>query len=145
MRNINIKNKIINHLTLNGNKQTSEKKFNQNLKELNKTSTKLIKELIKLALIKVIPIFKLHIIKKKKKKKKIIKEIPTFISNTNRRTSLAIKFIILSFKEKKRKNNNLLSYEILNILQNNSETINKKNTLQKQVIKHKRYFSFYRW
>jgi len=141
MRIINLKNKIINHLTLNGNKQTSEKKFNKTLKELNKESIKITKELIRLALIKSSPIFKLHIIKQKKRKKKNIKEIPTFISKKNRRTSLAIKFIISTIKEKK----NSFANEILNILKNNSETVNKKNISQKQVLKQKRYFSFYRW
>jgi hypothetical protein len=98
-----------------------------------------------LSIIKSSPIFKLNVVKYKKRKKKKIKETPAFIKNINRRTSLAIKFIIHTIRQKKLKKQNDISNEILNILRNDSETINKKNTLQKQILKHKHYFSFYKW
>ena len=56
-KKIKIKNKITNHLMLNGKKKTSEKILLKSFKELQKYSKKQSKKLIKLALIFSTPNF----------------------------------------------------------------------------------------
>ena len=73
-KKIELKNKIINHLILNGKKETGEKILLKSFKELQKSSKKQPKKLIKLALIFSTPIFKIYKITIKKKKKKIKKK-----------------------------------------------------------------------
>jgi ribosomal protein S7 len=70
MKRFEIKKKIENHLMRNGEKKTSEKLLLQSLKELQKTSSKQTKNLIKLALTQTTPIFKLQKIENKKQRKK---------------------------------------------------------------------------
>lgn len=72
---INIKNKIINNLTVNGKKDTSKKIVLKSLKQLQKNSLKQAKKLVNLSFILTTPIFKVHKIIKKRKKKRII-EVP---------------------------------------------------------------------
>lgn len=67
---LDIKNKIINHLTINGKKNKGEKILLKAFKELQESSNKQSKELIKFAIILSTPIFKLHKISQKKRKKK---------------------------------------------------------------------------
>lgn len=148
MKNIAIKNKLINHLMRNGEKKTSEKILLQSLKELQKASLKQTKKLLKTALINTAPVFKLHIIKNKKQKKKNrkIKTIPFFIYNNTSRVSLAIKFILETVTSKKATNFYLkLNEEILLNSKQQGETIKVKTDLQKQVIANKRYFKFFKW
>jgi len=70
-KSLDIKNKLINNITLDGKKKTSEKILLKSLKELQKSSKKQSKELVKLALVQSTPVFKLHRISNKKLKKKI--------------------------------------------------------------------------
>lgn len=147
-KSLNIKSKLINNITLNGNKKTSEKILLKSLKELQKSSKKQSKELIKLALIQSTPIFKLHKItnKKLKKKKRRVKEIPAFISKMSARTSLAIKFILASVERKDSDNFYLkLKENLLITSQAKGNAVKLKNELQKQSIQHKRFFKNYRW
>jgi ribosomal protein S7 len=131
----------------NGKKTTSEKVILQSFKELQKNSLKKTNEIIKLALIYSIPIFKLNVIKNKKvkKKKQKLKEVPSFITNNNSRVSLAIKFILKTIKKKKEIFYNKLNKELLLNSQKKGETIQIKNILQKEILKKKRYLKFYRW
>ena len=55
-----IKNKLLNHLTLSGKKETGEKNLIKSVKKLQKNSFKNSKKIFQLALINSTPIFKLH-------------------------------------------------------------------------------------
>lgn len=143
-----IKNKLINHITLSGKKETSEKNVIKILKELQKSSFKKFSNIIQFSLIYSIPIFKLHVIKNKKRKKSKTnknREIPGFIKNKNSRISSAIKFILQNTK-----NNNKIFYrkfckEIQLSAKNKSNTVKIKSDLQKNILTKKHYFRYYRW
>lgn len=145
-RKIEVKNKIINHLMLNGEKKTSEKILLKSFKELQKYSKKQPKKLVELAIIFSTPIFKVHKIINKKRKKKNIKEIPTLIATKRARISLAIKFILNTLHNKK-SNYFYLEFhkEILLHVKNEGSAILKKNETQKQALLKKHFFSYYRW
>lgn len=148
MTKFEVKKKIINHLTKNGEKKTSEKLLLQSLKELQKESKKQSKMLIKLSLANSTPIFKLHKIenKKQRKKNRKVKEIPSFLSSNKARISLAIKFILkVTKRSKTNKYFDKLNKEILLNINNTGEASLMKNELQKQVLLNKRYFQFYKW
>jgi ribosomal protein S7 len=147
MKNLEIKKKLINQIMLNGCKETSEKIILKSFKELQKNSLKKTKELIKLSLLNSTPIFKINKIKNKKnkKKKQKLKEIPSFITNSNSRISLAIKFILQSIKKKKENFYTKFNKELILNSQQKGETIQLKNNIQKEVISKKRYLNFYRW
>lgn len=148
MLKFEIKKKIINHLTKNGEKKTSEKLLLQSLKELQKDSKKQSKILIKLSLANSTPIFKLNKIenKKQRKKNRKVKEIPSFLSNNKSRISLAIKFILkITKKSSIKKYFEKLNKEIIFNINSNGEASLMKNNLQKQVLLNKRYFKFYTW
>ncbi len=140
-------NKIINHFTLNGNKETGEKNLIKSIKNLLKISNKNSRDVLKLALVFTIPIFKLHKIKIKRKKKKTIKEIPEFIKNKQARISLAIKFILKNVKQKEKIYifNNKFTKEILLNAINKGNTIQFKKDVQQNVLTKKRFLIFYRW
>ena len=144
-----IKNKLINHLLLNGKKETGEKNLLKSLKELQKNSNKNSNNIFQLALIHSTPIFKLHKItnKHKKKKSEKFKEIPGLVKNKNIRTSLAIKFILINAKKKEGSLNfpKKFNKEILSNAENQGFSIQIKNNLQKDVLKKKRYFLYYKW
>lgn len=144
-KKIELKNKIINHLILNGKKETGEKILLKSFKELQKSSKKQPKKLIKLALIFSTPIFKIYKITIKKKKKKI-KEIPTIINTKKARISLAIKFILATLKNKKSNYFYIkLHNEILLNLKSEGSAVQIKNKIQKQALLNKHFFYFYRW
>lgn len=145
MKKIKVKNKIINHLMLNGEKKTSEKILLKSFKELQKSSKKRSKKLIELAITFATPLFKIHKITDKNRKKKI-KEIPTIITAKRARISLAIKFILNTLKN--RKSNYFyteFNKEILLNVKNDGAAIQTKNDIQKQVLLKKHFFSYYRW
>lgn len=147
-KKINIKNKLINHLIINGKKNKSEKIVFKSIKALKIVSKKSIKRLLKLALISAIPIFKVNIItqKKRKKKKQKSKIIPTFIATKASRISFAIKFIVAAAKKKK--NQTLLrklAEEVLLTLNNQDSAIKIKEEAQKQVFLNRNLFTRYRW
>ena len=146
MKNQKIKNKIINHLMLNGKKKTGEKILLKSFKELQKSSKKRSKKLIELAIIFSTPIFKIHKITNKKRKKKKIREIPTLITAKKARISLAIKFILNTLKSKQ-SNGFYTEFkkEILLNVKNEGAAIQIKNEVQKQVVLKKHFFSYYRW
>ena len=69
-QNIEIKNKLINHLVIKGKKSKSEKIVLESFKTLQLNSKKSSKKLFQLALISNTPIFKINTITQKKRKKK---------------------------------------------------------------------------
>jgi ribosomal protein S7 len=143
---IEIKNKIINRLLINGEKKTSEKVLLKSLKELQKDSNKNAKKLIQLAIVYSIPTFKLHKLTNKKKRKKKVQEIPAFILNERARISLAIKFILLTTKKKKTAHfYTKLKQEVLLNSQFKGDAIKIKDDLQKQILLKKHLFKYYRW
>jgi ribosomal protein S7 len=148
MQKKEIKNKIINHLMLNGDKKTSENILFKATKNLQKNCKKQLKQVVKLSILNSIPTFKLHQIKNKKQKKKNkkIKEIPAFIAKQTARASLSIKFILASMKKKNTKKiYKQLNQEILLTVESKGNAIELKNKLQQQVILKKHFFKYYRW
>jgi ribosomal protein S7 len=146
-KKIQIKNKLINHITINGEKKTSEKLLLKSVKKLQKSSKKQVKALLQLCILNSTPIFKLHTSsnKKQKKRHKKVREMPTFIVRPEIRTSLSIKFI-LSNKEKVSKNfYSELTKKILLTTQPKSGSISLKNELQKKILLNRRYLTYYRW
>ena len=147
-KKIEINNKLVNHLVINGKKTKSEKIVLKSLKALQKISKKSSKKLFQLALVHNTPIFKLNIItqKKKKKKKQKVKIIPAFVSNKTSRISFAIKFIV---KAASKKSNQPLFQKLLNEIlissQNKSSAIETKRETQKQALLNRHLFKYYRW
>ena len=147
-KNIEIKDKLINHLVNKGKKNKSETIILKSLKTLQITSKKSSKKLCQLAFVSSTPIFKINTItqKKRKKKKQKAKIIPAFISNKTSRISFAIKFIL---KNVKRKKHSLLFHgltnEILMSSQNKSQSIETKKESQKQAFSNRHLFKYYRW
>nr|WDD39302.1 ribosomal protein S7 [Gomphonema parvulum] len=144
---LSVKTKLLNHLTKNGEKKTSEKILFKSLKKLQKDSSKPTKDVLKTALVLSTPVFKVHVIenKKQRKKNRKIKKIPYFIVNNNSRISLAIKFIMKSINNKVKPLYSKLQNEILWTSQQKGDSINFKKELQKQVLINKKYFNFYKW
>lgn len=145
---VEIKNKFINHLIINGKKNKSEKIICKSFKTLQTVSKKSSKKLLQLALISSTPIFKINTItqKKRKKKQQKTKIIPAFVANKTSRVSFAIKFIITTAQKKKNQPffQKLLK-EILLSSQNESNAIETKKEIQKQVFLNRHLFKYYRW
>lgn len=143
-KKINIKNKIINHLTCNGKKETSQKILLKTLKELQKTSLTQSNRLINLSIMHVTPIFKIHKIIKKRKKKHTL-EIPVIINSNKSRLSLAIKFLLSPINNTKKDNFYIqFSKEILSSVYNEESSPQLKNNIQKQALAKKHLFYYYR-
>ena len=147
MKNKKIKDKLINHLIINGNKKTCETILIKSFKTIQKLCKKSHKTIIKLAIINSTSAFRLIELKpKKRKKKKKKKEIPVFISNNYERISWSLKFI--SQITKKKGNNKLyenLKQEIILNSKNEGNSIKTKTDLHKQIIIQKRLFLYFRW
>lgn len=141
-----IKNKIINHLTQKGKKTKSEKILNKSIKELQKNSKKQTKRLIQLSLVLSSVIFKIRTIKNKKNRKQKIRIRPTFIANQNKRFSFAIKLIVLTAKENSTSCfYNKLKDEFFSTARFKNNLIKTKKDLEKQALKKKHLFKYYRW
>ena len=147
-KDIEIKDKFINHLTINGKKSKSEKIVYKSIKTLQTISSKSSKKLTQLALVFNTPVFKLNTITQKKRKKKAQKAkiIPAFISNKPSRISFAIKFLVSVAQNKK--NQILLKSlpeEILIASQNKGNAVERKTETQNQALLNKHLFKYYRW
>lgn len=142
-----IKSKLINHLTLNGKKEVSEKNLLKGIKDLQKNSNKCSNKIFQIALVYLTPVFKLHKMRLKNRKKKRVREIPGFLRQRTTRISMALKFLIQNSK----KNSKHLNYdqsfsnEILNCSKTKGENQILKKESQKSVITKKRFFKYYRW
>lgn len=143
---VSIKNKMLNHLLLDGKKKTSEKILLQSFKELQKFSVKQPKKLMQLAVVCCTSVFKVHEQIRTNRKKKQLREIPTIIVSKKARISLAIKFILRNLKHK-----NLNCFyakfytEILSAVDNEGSAIQIKNKIQKQLLIKRHFFFYYRW
>lgn len=151
MKNKKIKNILINHFILNGNKQTCEKIIIKSFKKIQKNlSSKSHKPILKLAIINSTSAFRLFQLKQKKrkiKKQKQTKEIPIFISNNFKRIVWALKFIVQTTKSfsKNNKISELLKQELVNNAQNSENSLKIKNDLHKKTVTYKRLFLYFRW
>ena len=148
-RIITPKSKILNHLTFDGHKRTSEKLLKKCLKVLQKSNLKSHNNLIELALMNITPVFKVTEKRKKKEKKKNrkIRYIPSFIINDELRISYAIKTLLKKCKKTKTNNNSsyILSKEFIINAQSHSDLIKLKNENQKLAIINKKYLNNYKW
>lgn len=144
---IRIRSKLVNHLTLNGKKETSENLFLNSIKDIQKNSKKCSSAIFQIAIVYSTPIFKLHKIKLKKRRKKRVLEIPGFFQQTTTRISTALKFIVRNSKKslKHSSYNNSLSNEILTFSKTKGETQILKKESQKSALANKRFFKYYRW
>lgn len=140
-----IQKKLINHLTLNGKKETGEKNLMKSIKQLQKNSKKTSHEIFQLALINSTSVFRLHTMKIKKKRTIKLKEIPGFIKNQNARNSMAMKFILSNTKEKAEYFYEKINKEIVINAKNEGNGVEMKNQLQKSVLNKKHFFQYYRW
>jgi ribosomal protein S7 len=141
-----IKNKILNHLLLDGKKKVSEKILLQSFKELQKLSKKQTLKVIPLAIACSMPVFRINKLLRKRRKKKFTIEVPKIITAKQVKISLAIKSILNSLKNKK------LNYfytkfymEILSTAKNEGFVVQTKNEIQKKVLVKKHFFFYYRW
>lgn len=141
MNKSKLKKKIVNHIFKQGKKQKSEKILKTTIKSIQKFQKKSHNEIIKLAMLNSIPTFR--VIKLKKKKSKI--EIPTFVFTIPHQVSWGIKLLIkTSFETNKTLNQKLKKTFLSNAMLKN-ETIKFKDELQKNALKKKSYFKYYRW
>nr|QYJ09257.1 ribosomal protein S7 [Pleurosigma sp. mgcode 4] len=141
-----LKCKLINHLLKNGNKKTCENILLKSLKNIQKTSLKPYKKVVKIAVINSASIFRIVKLKQKKRKKKSVKEIPTFILNNFERISWSLK-VILHYSKQQNANNfyKKLKQELIINSKNKGNSVDKKNELHKQILPKKRLLLYFRW
>jgi len=137
-KQINLKDKMYNHLMVSGNKLTCEKKILNNFKILQKNNKKNHTEIIKLAIVNSSPIIQLRQIKKKKRKS--LKEFPYVLKQKNR-ISLGIKSIV---KKTNKTTDKDLFQEIVLFAKKKSELLKTKETKHKLALTKKKYI-FFRW
>lgn len=146
-KNTELRKKLINHITKNGKKHTSEKAVTRSFKSTQKIQKKNHGKVTKLSIINTIPTFKIIKLTNKKRRKKSIREIPTLVSSYKSRVSLGLKYLIkatttqtkqINFSEKLK--NELLAGAI----SENTATLTKNN-FQVKALDEKKYFRFYRW
>lgn len=146
-KNLNLKTKIINTLMVRGGKKTGEKILLKFAKRLQKSTDKKFKTLIQLAIINSTPAFKLNEQVVKKGKRKAVRISPSFIMKDSLRVMTSLKFI----KNAATKNKSSINFyeafvkEILASSTLKSQSVDKKNELQKQILINKRYLSKFRW
>jgi ribosomal protein S7 len=146
-KTVDLKAKIVNSLMVSGEKKTGEKILLKFVKLLQKSMNKNFKSLIQLAIISSTPTFKLNEQVIKKGKRKATKSTPSFIPNDSLRVSLSLKFI----KNVASKNKGSIYFyeslvkEILASANLKSQSVDKKNELQNQILMNKRYLSKFRW
>jgi ribosomal protein S7 len=142
-----LKNKVLNTLMLSGKKTTCEKVVLKSVKRLQKSTMKKSRNLIQLAVINSTPTFKLNEQAVKKGKRKATKDVPSFILSDSLRIMMSLKFL----KEVAFKNRGSVDFyqslakEVLSSSFYKSQSVDKKNELQKQVLVNKRYLSQFRW
>jgi ribosomal protein S7 len=146
-KTIDLKTKIVNSLMVSGEKKTGEKILLKFVKLLQKSMNKNFKSLIQLSIISSTPTFKLNEQVIKKGKRKATKITPSFIPNDSLRVTASLKFI----KNVASKNKGSINFyeslvkEILASAHLKSQSVDKKNELQNQILMNKRYLSKFRW
>lgn len=139
---MNLKNKIINLLTKNGNKAKSENVFLKSIKNMQKTTTKSSSELVKLAVINSTPSIELKEVKQKKRKTR--RYLP-FVLGEKNRTNKALKTLVTYSKIKKPIWLGLgltltSTLEIENEIQKNNLEKHKTAILKKKYVKFRWFF-----
>ena len=139
-----LKNKIINHCMISGNKKTCEKMLLLSLKSFQKMLYISHKKVLQLAIINTTPTFLVkQIIRKRRKKKKVEKQIP-FLPANSVRISFGIKSILLQTLGKNSKLYVNFIKEILLSSKNKGEAVKKKKKIQNQAVENKKTGRF-RW
>jgi ribosomal protein S7 len=137
-----LKKKITNYIFKQGKKQRSEKILKTSVKSIQKFQKKSHYDIIKLTMLNSVPAFR--VIKLKKKKSNV--EIPTFISSLQHRTNWGIKYLIKTLtSETNNTLNQKLKKTFLTYATTKNEIIKFKDELQKNALKKKSYFKYYRW
>ena len=142
-----LKEKIINSLMSDGQKEICEKILFKTLKSIQRTNLKNYTNILQLFIVNLTPVFKFNTQSRKRGKKKKITNIPCFLPNNELRISFALKLLksILS-KQKKSTILKSLPQEILiSIISDKGVSVEKKNELQKQILTQKRYFYKFKW
>lgn len=136
-----LKNVLLNHLVINGNKQTSEKLFLKSIKFSQKRLKKNHKDIFKSAIILSSPIVSLKTISKGRKQSK---EFP-FVLHKRIRISLAIKLILhIVNKTSKTTFSAAFSDEMTHAAQNNSSSNKSKQEIHNNAFLVRKYANF-RW
>jgi ribosomal protein S7 len=146
LKNIS-KKKLLNHLTQNGKKQIIEKALTKSFKQIQKYQKKNDKKIIKLAILNLIPAFKLIKLINKKGRKKLIREIPTFLSTTDSRVSWGLKYLVKSLESTAQSTLHIkLKNEFLLAAKSESKIIKTfKEHSQIRALKEKKYLKYFRW
>lgn len=146
-KTFDLKTKFVNTLMVKGKKKTGEKILLRFAKRLQKSSTKNFKTLIQLAIVNSTPTFKLNEQIVKKGKRKAVRITPSFILNDFLRIQSSLKLIKTTVSKNKKSAPfyETLANEILSSATLKSQTVDKKNDLQRQVLLNKRYLSKFRW
>jgi hypothetical protein len=144
-KRIYTKSKFIKHLTLSGNSERSESILLKNIKEIQKESKKISKNIVALSLRNNISFFKLHTFKQKKRKTKSIKEVPGFIVSKSSRTSYAIKDLVKFLGNEKIKDFGLKN-KIVSVAKasNKDVAMPKQMELQKKISAFKHLFKYFK-
>ncbi len=140
LKNIYLKEKIVNHITKKGKKEISEKLFFKSLKLNQKSSLKDFNKMVKLAILHASPIITVKRLQKNKRKSK---EFP-FIVQKRIRMFLAINLIISYARNKRTGFTDCLNEEITNSASNNSFMLRNMNENQENHLNLKKYV-YYRW
>ena len=128
-------------------KKTGEKILLKSIKNIQRTTSKNSKSVLQLAIINSTPTFKLNEQIVKKGKRKAVKITPSFINKDSLRIMMSLKLLKMSISKSKSSNKfyESLSKELIVSAFLKSQTVGKKNELQKQVLMNKRYLSKFRW
>lgn len=142
-----LKNKVLSHIIVRGQKETSEKILKKSLKTLQKVQNQSHSDLIKLAIINSTPMFRVIKLKNnRRRKKKSVKEIPAFLSTYMFRASWSLKYLTQTLNKKESKTfSKGFNDEILLNAKQLGKAVKFKNELQDQALKKKKYFRNYRW
>lgn len=143
-----LKKKLINHITKHGKKYQSEKAIQKSFKAVQKSQKRNHGKMIKLSIINTIPTFKIIKLTDKKRRKKSIKEIPALVSSYKSRVSLGLKNIIKATAGVQNKQYAFFEKfknELLLGTSSETNTMVTKNNVQAKALNEKKYFRFYRW
>ena len=146
-KSFDLRSKIINTLMINGKKKTGEKILLNSIKNLQRSTSKNSKSLVQVAIVNSTPTFKLNEQVIKKGKRKATKITPSFITKDSLRIMTTLKLLKTTVNKNKGAStfHNLVAKEIVASAFLKSQTVSKKNDLQKQVLMNKRYLSKFRW
>jgi ribosomal protein S7 len=136
-----LKNLLLNHLIVNGNKQTSENLILKSFKIGQKQCFKNHREVFKSAVINSSPIVNLKYVVRGRKQ---VKEFP-FVLHKHIRTSLAIKLILHTInKNSETSFSSKFNYEIVSTSKNSSNSVKTRYEIHNNAFLSRKYAN-YRW